>query len=192
MDIAERTLTRVKSIFGVDDVALEVREDAERTIPETGAGGFTPDSHTIFVYFDSKNPYFAKNFEREIKSTVAHEFHHAVRNRAFNWEKDTLFGAMITEGLADHFDLEMNGGTPHPWSVSLSDEELKRVEEMAAPEFGSREYNYNEWFFGSLSRDIPRWTGYALGFKFVGDYIRKTGKKASELVTEPPESFFEW
>ena len=60
---------------------------------------------------------------------------------------------------------------------------------MATPEFNSREYNHDDWFFGPLSRDIPKWTGYSVGFRLVGDYLKRTGKKASELVVEPASSF---
>ena len=125
--IAEKALARAKNILNVDDVSLEVRENPEKVIPETGVGGFTPDSHTIFVYYDSNNENFKKNLESEIRSTVTHEFHHTVRNRAFNWEEDTLLGAMVTEGLADYFDIEVNGGKPKPWSVALSELDLEKL-----------------------------------------------------------------
>ncbi len=186
---AEDALAKVKAIFNVEDVSMTIQEDPEQTIPETGAGGNTPDSHTIFVYFDSNNPHLKTNFQEEIKSTVAHEFHHAVRNRTFNWREDTLLGAMVTEGLADHFDIEINTGKPKPWSLALSEDELSRVKDIAVQEFASRKYDHQDWFFGSESRGIPKWTGYSIGFRLVGDYLLKTGKKASELVSEPAESF---
>lgn len=187
--IAEETLSKAKSIFGVTDVLIEIQEDPSQVIPETGVGGFTPDSNTIFVYYDSNNPNFKDHFREEIKSTVMHEFHHAIRNRTYNWQEDTLLGAMITEGFADHFDIEVNVGKPKPWSVALSTAELEKVKEMAFLEFESREYNHSDWFFGSADRHIPKWAGYAMGFKLVDDYLRKTGKKASELVAEPANAF---
>jgi len=185
----QEALAKAKSIFNVKDVSVEVREDPNQVISETGVGGYTPDSHTIVVYFDSDNENFKRNLREEIKSTVTHEFHHAIRNRTYNWEDDTLLGAMITEGLADHFDIEVNGGKPKPWSVALNEEELKRIIELATPEFNSRKYNHTDWFFGSQERNIPKWAGYAIGFKLVGDYLEKMGKKASELVAVPSESF---
>lgn len=185
----DEALVRVKGIFNVDDVSVVVKEDAEQAIPETGVGGYTPDSHTIFVYYDSSHENLKKNLVAEIKSTVTHEFHHAIRNRTYNWEEDTLLGAMVTEGLADHFDIEVNGGTPKPWALALAGAEFERMKAMAALEFNSRTYNHADWFFGSEVRGIPKWTGYAIGFTLVGDYLQKTGKKASELALEPAESF---
>lgn len=185
----EEALSEVKRIFNVEDVSVEIREGPEQTIPETGAGGYTPDSHTIFVYYDSNNENLKENLRDEIKSTVTHEFHHAIRNRTFNWEEDTLLGAMVTEGLADHFDIEVNAGIPKPWSIALNTEELERVKEIASPEFSSRTYNHSNWFFGSQEKEIPKWAGYSIGFKLVDDYLQRTGRKASELVSEPAESF---
>ena len=187
--IVEEALAKAKSIFNVEDVSVEINEDPDQVIPETGVGGFTPDSHTIFVYYDSTNQNLKEKLQQEIKSTVTHEFHHAIRNRIFNWKEDTLLGAMITEGLADHFDIEVNGGQPKPWSIALNDDELEKVKGTATPEFNSREYNHDDWFFGSESRNIPKWAGYAIGFKLVGDYLKKIDKKASELVVEPASSF---
>jgi len=187
--IVKEALSKAKSIFPVEDISVEIKEDSELVIPETGAGGYTPDSNTIFIYYDSNNMNLKKHLQDEIRSTVTHEFHHAIRNRAYNWKEDTLLGAMITEGLADHFDLEVNGGEQKPWSTALNDAEIEIFKKIAEPEFNSREYNHAEWFFGSEKRNIPKWTGYALGFKLVGDYLNKMGKRASELVAEPAEAF---
>lgn len=189
--VVEETLARAKNIFGVHDVSFEIIEDPSQAIPETGVGGYAPDSYTITIYYDSSNENFKINWQGEIKSSVMHEFHHAVRNRTYNWKEDSLLGAIVTEGLADHFDIEMNGGKPKPWSVALSDEDFERIAKLASAEFHSYKYNHTDWFFGSESRNIPKWAGYSLGFKLVGDYLKKTHKKASELVAEPAESFLD-
>ncbi len=183
------TLEKVQNIFNVYDVSVHVIEDKEKIIPETGIGGFTPDSHTIFIYYDLEHENFKKNIKQEIASTLSHEFHHAVRNRTFDWTQDTLLGAMVTEGLADHFDIEMNKGKPKPWSLALSDSKIIEIEKLAGLEFNNREYNHSDWFFGSQEKNIPKWAGYAIGFKIVKEYLQKTNKKASELVSEPAEMF---
>ncbi|HRH55397.1 MAG TPA: DUF2268 domain-containing putative Zn-dependent protease [Candidatus Paceibacterota bacterium] len=178
-----------ESIFGVSDVEIIVEVNPEFVIPQTGAGGFTPSSHSVFIYIDPENINLQQNLEREIRSTVTHEYHHAVRNRAINWEKDSLLGAMITEGLADHFDIEVNGGGPRPWSVALSGMQLEEFEIRARPIFDSRDSNNNAWLLGSETEGLPKWGGYSLGFKLVGDYLTKTGKKTYQLVAEPPTIF---
>jgi uncharacterized protein YjaZ len=187
--VAAEARTKAESIFGVSDVQVVVEENPDAVIPETGAGGYTPDSHTVFVYIDPNNHNLQNNLEAEVRSTVTHEFHHAVRNRTINWKTDTLLGALVTEGLADHFDLEMNGGKPRPWSLALTGQDLSELKRLAEPEYENRTYDHAAWFFGSEERGIPRWGGYALGFKLVSDYLVKTGKKASELVSAPSADF---
>jgi uncharacterized protein YjaZ len=187
--IVEEVLAKARDIFDVRDVSIEIKEEPGRVITETGVGGSAPDSHTIFLYYDPNNQNLKQNLEKEIKSTITHEFHHAIRNRTFPWKQDNLLGAMITEGLADHFDIEINGGEPKPWSKALTTDELEKIGQMASLEFANTDYNHNDWFFGSASRNIPRWAGYAIGFKLVEDYLNKTNKKASKLVSEPANSF---
>lgn len=185
-NIIKEVRSKIENLLNVKDVSVIFLEKPEKTIPETGVGGFTPDSNIIYIYTDSAN----KNFDlKELKHTFAHEFHHAVRNRYHNWKKDSLFGAIVTEGLADHFDLEVNGGEPHLWSVALNEEKLAEVLKLAELEFNNKSYDHASWFFGNEKVGIPKWAGYALGFKIVGDYLQKTGRKASELVDAPSELF---
>lgn len=187
-EIAEKHLEYLKERFSISDVILHIEENPSKVIFENGVGGYTPDSNNIFLYFDSKNPNFEKDLELKIKSTITHEFNHAIRNRYFNWEEDTLLGAMITEGLADHFDIEVNGGEPKIWNTALSTEEIEEYLETAKEEFSSRDFDYGKWFFGSGY--IPRWTGYSLGFYLVGNYLKENNKKASEVTNQKAEDFF--
>lgn len=187
--IAAEALKRAAKVLGPTDLKIIIEEDKGQAIPETGIGGSTPDSHTIFVYLDPENLNLQQNLEREVRSTVTHEYHHAVRNRSIDWQTDTLLGAMITEGLADHFDLEVNGGEPRPWSIALLDDQLEESERKTEPFYENRNFDWGLWFFGSQPDQVPRWAGYALGFKLVGDYLTKTGEKASALVSAPAERF---
>lgn len=183
--VAVEARKTAESLFGVTDIQVFVEENPDSVIPETGVGGYTPDSHKVLVYIDSNSQSLQKNLETEVRRTVIHEYHHAVRNRAVDWKTDTLLGAIVTEGLADHFDLEVNGGEPRPWSIALTNEQLDSFRSFAKCEYESRKYDHAAWFFGSEEKGIPRWAGYSLGFKIVGDYLSRTGKKASELVFAP-------
>jgi uncharacterized protein YjaZ len=40
-------------------------------------------------------------------------------------------------------------------------------------------------------RDIPRWSGYSLGFEITQEYMKESGKTAAELVTTPAKAFVE-
>ena len=108
---------------------------------------------------------------------MAHELHHVARRP---------LDALIHEGLADHFAVELTGLEPPLWVLALSPEETIRLVARAREEYDSPHYSHMAWFFGSDELGIPRWAGYSLGFKLVGDYLaRNPSAKASALATEP-------
>lgn len=186
----DELIPKVQKKLHLDNVDVVIYDNPEGAIPEIGIGGYAPNSHLIFVSLDPQFPDFQKTIDEELKRTIAHELHHILRWRGPGYG-ETLLEALITEGLADHFDMEINNiSNPEPWDVALNDQQIAEVEVKAWKEFGSKNYNHNEWFFGSKERDIPRWTGYTLGFKLVEDYLKKNpDKKPSQLYITPAEDF---
>ena len=170
------------------DIDVVVRDDPRWAIPELGIGGHAPDAHTIFVALDPGHERFDTALERELLRTVAHELHHVARRQASQRGR-TLLDALVHEGLADHFAIELTGLEPPLWVSALSPEETTRLFARARDEYGSHHYSHMAWFFGSDELDIPRWAGYSLGFKLVGDYLaRNPTATASALATEPSAS----
>jgi len=186
----EVVLPRAGSAIDASDIKIVIGADAAQVIPETGVGGSTENPYKILVWIDPEHSNVHNNIEKEIQSTVVHELHHAMRNRLYPWP-GTLLDDVVGEGLADHFDIEINGQHPKPWSQALSDEELAAYREKAEPHFHEQntESDYYKWVLGSEKDDIPHWAGYALGFRLVDDYLSKTGKKASELVSLKSSEF---
>jgi len=167
------------------DIDIVVRDDPRWAIPELGIGGHAPDAHTIFVALDPEHERFDIALERELFPTVAHELHHVARRQASQRGR-SLLDALVHEGLADHFAIELTGVEPPPWVLALSPEETIRLLARAREEYDSPHYSHMAWFFGSDELGIPRWAGYSLGFKLVGDYLaRNPSAKASALATEP-------
>lgn len=167
------------------DVDIVVRDDPRLVIPEVGIGGFAADGHTVFVALDPDHEGFDAAVERELFPTVAHELHHVARRQASQRGR-TLLDALVNEGLADHFAMELTGVGPPPWARALTPEQAATLASRAREEYDNPRYDHIAWFFGSDELGIPRWTGYALGFKLVGDYLaRNPGTKASALATAP-------
>lgn len=181
-------LERIEEKFKIPQLDILIDDDANSTIPETGVGGFT-DSNSIFIHIDPNFKEIEKDLEVKIKRTFTHEFNHVIRNQYFPWDEATLLEAFITEGLADHFDIEINGGEPYPWSLALSKEEFVFYLNPNSEELFSKDFDYGTWFFGSNSPKIPKWAGYSIGFYLVKNYMHKTGKSASELVNVSAENF---
>lgn len=184
----DRAVINIKHKLPSLNVDVVITDNPDATIPETGVGGFAPTAHVLYV---SINPAFEglwNSLNAEIQSTLAHELHHCARWQAVGYGT-TLLEALVSEGLADHFDIEVNGTQPRPWSVALQDTELEQMKEKAKPFLHDARYSHNDWFFGSKELNIPRWTGYALGFDVVGTYMQRAGKTASELVAMHADAF---
>ncbi len=178
-------LAEVQTKITLPRLDVVVVDDNDSAIPETGVGGSAPNAHLLYIYIDPTFHNLETVLDFEIRSTLAHELHHCARWAAVGYGT-TLLEAIVSEGLADHFDIEVNGAEPKPWSVALPEKELQSILKKAQEEFNS-EYIHSDWFYGS--KEIPRWAGYSLGFKIVGDYISKTGKSASELVATSHTEF---
>lgn len=174
----KEAIKRVEGKIRLSGVDVIICDNPDAAIPETGVGGYAPSAHLLYVSIDPGHPGLTERLKTEILSTLAHELHHCARWESVGYGK-TLLEACISEGLADHFDIEVNGGEPKPWSIALQEEELEKAM-AAAKEVFDAEYDENEWFWGT--GDFPRWAAYSIGFALVANHIDKTGKSAGELV----------
>lgn len=182
--------SRIQKVLpAVNEIDVIVRSHPNSAIPEIGIGGYSPDGNTIFLSFDLAHANIERAIKNEIIKTLAHEAHHCMRWRGPRYG-ETLFEALITEGLADHFEMEVTHGTPPLWASVLTAKELELLEKKAEEEYWCA-YNHNDWFFGSKDKKIPRWAGYALGFTVVKRYLDQTKEKASQLYNKPAKEMFE-
>lgn len=182
--VFDQSVRKITSKIPISDVDAVVYDNPDSAIPEIGIGGYAPNKHMVWISIDPAFPNLAQSIEKELGRTLAHELHHALRWKGPGYGK-TLFEALITEGLADHFDMEVNNAKPHMWDVALSNEDTQKYLELAKKEFDNENFNHTDWFFGSKERKIPKWTGYSLGFYLVGEYLKKNPKeKASSLYSK--------
>ncbi len=184
----EEIVPIVESKIKLPNIDIVVADNPEGAIPEIGIGGNSPTANLIYINIDSNFSRIEDKIDEQIKSTLAHECHHCARAEHFYYGNN-LLEALVTEGLADHFDLEINGGNPKPWSVALDENHLNDLLGVAKKEFDNQNYDHTSWFFGKDKLEIPRWAGYSLGFKIVSEYLSKTNKKVSELFSLDSRKF---
>ena len=167
---------------GVDIVIQHV---PGQVIPELGLGGYCLRRSCMFVTVDPANPAFAASVEiGEFRRMIAHEYHHCLRNDAVGYGR-TLGEALVSEGLADHFDRELHGGDGQPWNHAVAEELWDRVVSQAGPLLKASEYDHVGWFYGRQAQAdrFPRWAGYTLGYHLLAKYLRQNpGMRPSRMA----------
>ena len=186
--IARETLKLVNAKMSVEDVKIRVKNSPNNTIPEIGIGGYNPGQNEIIISINVGFSNIDQSIATELGPTIAHEIHHLKRRRSVGYGS-TLFEACITEGLADHFAMEVFGIDPPMWSVSLTNSDLDYWINEAQMVWNNDGYDHSKWFYGTSS-NIPRWTGYAIGYKLVNDYLSQNHEaKPSTLHDVNANSF---
>lgn len=157
-------------------------------IPEDGVGGHTRTSDFIEFAINEE-----KATENLISEMVAHELCHAAR-----WGKDdewinSLFDGMISEGIATYFEAEfVKDRTEKTVFIKTilerSDEENEKILEKLRSQLDSNYYDYDTIFFNG-SNELPRWSGYSLGYYLVRKYLKKTGKKIEDAFADKYADF---
>ena len=157
-------------------------------IPEDGVGGRTRTSDFIEFAIDEE-----KATENLISEMVAHELCHAAR-----WGKNdewinSLFDGVINEGIATYFEAEfVKDRTEKTVFIKTilerSDEENEKILEKLRSQLDSNYYDYDTIFFNG-SNELPRWSGYSLGYYLVRKYLKKTGKKIEDAFADKYADF---
>lgn len=189
MKVAKESVEIIKKKIPIPDVDIVFYDNPEYTIPHLGIGGYTQNANLVFVPLNAKFKQFERTINEELLGTLAHELHHCVRWKNVGYGK-TFLEVMISEGLADHFELEVTNKKPQKWDTALTKKQFSIMKKKALKEFNSKKYNHEEWFFGSNGRKIPKWAGYTIGFKLVGEYLKKNpDKKPSQFFAAKAKEF---
>lgn len=144
------------------DFDLVVKADPEGCIPALGVGGYAPAPGLIEIKLDP---------ERFVTSTLIrtliHEMHHLIRWDGPGYGR-SLGEALVSEGLAGHFVLQVLGGQPDRWDATTPAQGSARA---AMNEWSRRDYDHARWFFGS--GDLRKWTGYGLGHRLIAEHLSR-------------------
>lgn len=162
----------------LDPIVVSVNDGKSRVVPEVGAGGYAPHAGQVHI---SLAPGRA-DWRAALRRALAHELHHCSRWRSVG-PGSTLVENAVFEGLADHFTVEVYGPPAGPWTSCLDERQLAAARARAEA-VGWTQIIENFAMFGRAPREGGhRWSGYALGFRMVGDYLsRHPGARPSLLV----------
>jgi len=187
-ELAEAAVSWALSRISLSDVSVVIYRDPMGVIPETGVGGFSPSSHVATIAIDPANPLFAGSMSTEVPATIIHELHHCSRWTQPGYGR-TLLEALVSEGLAQHFETDFRGGAAPFYALALSPSDLEALSARAGQEYDSANYSHIDWFFGSASRNIPRLSGYSIGFDLVGKFLKAHQGDAAYYHQESAQSF---
>ena len=191
--IAKSAVASVKKLLQIKNIDIVFYDNPEATFKDGelgGIGGFTPNAHAIFISLNPRHSNFKNALKKQLFFTLAHELHHTIR-----WRKpvddDTLLEALIFEGLADHFAMEVTRRRKAtPYSNALTPAQKRTFLKKASEEWNKPAYNHNEWFYGAKPEIIPRWTGYTLGYDLVLKYLKMHPETCSSELACADASLF--
>lgn len=178
---------RVNAVMPITGVTIRVRANPAGVIGELGLGGFAPSGREVLLSFDPASPMLPDALDSDLAPMVAHELHHARRWQTVGYG-GTLRAAMVSEGLADHFSIEVFGIAKPMWSEALDSAGIESMLDRAEPTWDGP-YDHATWFYGTTS-SIPRWSGYTVGFELVQRYLAaESSRRASRLYDTEARSF---
>ncbi|MCL4382420.1 MAG: DUF2268 domain-containing protein [Patescibacteria group bacterium] len=188
--VSKSSIDSIVKLIPIDNVDIIFYDGGTKgIIQHLGVGGYSATVNLIMI---SINPEFNKleeSLKENLPRIIAHELYHCIRKYRYR-KKQTLFGALINEGLADHFDIEVNKKRPEKWDVALDKKQLRDLSKRAKGQYNDLSYNHEAWFFGSKKEKIPRWAGYTVGFNLIAQYLKRhPNKKPSNLYNQDVEFF---
>lgn len=177
--IARTSISKIQKVLPFKEPVDVVIYRYHTTDKNFLVSGYTPTGNTVWIYTDPSHKNYMDFVKKTLPITLAQELHHACRWQGPGFGK-TLKEVLVTEGLAAHFETETFGGKPSDFYVQFSDKEIQRFWKLAQKDLDSKDFNYDDWFFGNVKRKIPKHTGYALAYWLIGKSLN--GRKTSELA----------
>ncbi len=156
----------------------------------TGFGGIPGWIMTVYGEPD------ADNLAR-VEAATVHELHHNVMGAVF--PSNPLMGSvgayMIGEGLAESFAAELYGeDLIGPWVTEFDDSRLDEARQLlggALEKTGFdvvRSYIFGDEMNAYQGREavgVPAFAGYAIGYKVLQAYLRRSGQSVAEATFVP-------
>lgn len=155
-------------------------------IKEKGHFGYCPEPGLVYMTVDPDNPAFLKNDAESFERMFAHELHHVARWAGPGYGT-TLGEALVSEGLAGHFALEIFGGNPEIWEC-LNADTVQSYHFQIKEHWNSTEYDHFKWFYGT--KDLPCWLGYTAGFNLVARYLKSHPQYNASMLSNADASEF--
>jgi uncharacterized protein YjaZ len=137
---------------------------------------------------------------KRIEACTVHELHHNIWSdytKPDFMKTTTVADYMVMEGLAESFAAELYGeDTIGPWVTQFDESQLERTKIIFREGLTRTGFNtIRGYIFGGeiaeshgLEKiDVPMYAGYALGYRVVQAYLKRTGKTVADATFVPPQ-----
>ncbi|HEV7320155.1 MAG TPA: DUF2268 domain-containing putative Zn-dependent protease [Ensifer sp.] len=186
-ETAARVGGRVSSAEAAAPIDIVVERRPGEVIPELGLTGACYRRGLISLTLDPDNDNFEASLAGgDLLKTLTHELHHSFRYATCGYGI-RLGEALVTEGLADAFDDEINGGDGRLWGHAIAAGDWPQVLERAERELWADSYDHEGWFYG-YDRALPRWAGHTIGYHLVKTYLAANPEARPSQMTATPAS----
>ena len=126
--IAEDAVKRIAGKIELPEGDIVIADNPKKAIPEIGIGGHAYTPHFLLVNIDPEFFSHEDHLPKELTGTLAHELNHCARMKSLGYHATTtLLEAIILEGIADHFAMEITGSSPRPWDIALNEDTAKDI-----------------------------------------------------------------
>lgn len=135
----------------------------------------------------------------KVEAATVHELHHNLWSAVVNYNFMTINVGeyMIMEGLAESFAAELYGADKiGPWVTGFDESRLGATKVIFRDALKRSGFNVIRGYifggeiaeqYGFEKVDVPLYAGYALGYKVVQAYLKRTGKRVVETSFVPAE-----
>lgn len=114
--------------------------------------------------------------EKSIKELIAHEYHHLVYMEISDYNTRTahLLEKVVMEGKAETFTKILYPNYEVHWIEPLSNDEKDRVWSFIDEnKYSVSEEDYSVLNNGSISKELPSWSNYRMGYQIMQEYLKK-------------------
>lgn len=145
----------------------------------------------IMTIYKAPDAYYLKRVE----AAAVHELHHNIMGSVTtsNLMTVTVGEYMIGEGLAESFAAELYGEeVVGPWIAEFDEATLEASKALVQGVLDVGGYDTaRRYVFGDPEGGIPHAAGYALGYRIVQAYLKRTGQRVVEATFVPPVELIE-
>lgn len=175
--ISESASNVIQYLLPLSNVLIKVHADEKLVIPEYSVGGWCYNGVEIEI---AVSPNREDDWAKHLPRAIAHEWHHLARWRGPGYGS-TLVDTIISEGLAQHFEIECFPGLPSFYSRFLAESQRQDAINAFLKESSDPVYDHSRWFFGS--HELPFLAGYDVSFHLLEKYLNSVSSIASKEVT---------